>query len=139
MQEIQFFCDDIDFSIKNEKKVSEWLGKISHAEGRTIEDLNIIFTSDENLLKINKDFLQHDYYTDVITFQNDTENLSGEIYLSIDRIKENSAELDVAFIDELHRVMAHGLLHLIGYRDKSAEEQETMRSREDFCLTLRHF
>ena len=93
--------------------------------------------SDDGLLKINKEFLQHDYYTDIITFQNDTEDISGEIYISIDRVEDNAKAVGTTFENELNRVMVHGVLHLMGYGDKSAEEEAVMRQKEDFYLTLR--
>ena len=111
--------------VKNEKSV--------------IRTLNIIATSDRGLLDINKKFLNHDYYTDVITFQNNPEEVSGEIYLSISRIKDNSSKMKVKLKDELHRVIVHGILHMIGYGDKTEKDARLMRQKEDYYLNLRAF
>ena len=137
MSEILFFSDEVDFSLEKESVVESWIRLIGEKENCPIADLNIIFTSDENLLQINKDFLQHDYYTDIITFQNTPDSIDGEIYISIERVEENAKENDAEFLSELHRVIAHGVLHMTGYGDKTDEEKKTMRSREDFYLNLR--
>jgi rRNA maturation RNase YbeY len=99
----------------------------------------IVFVSDERLLEMNKKYLKHDYYTDILTFPKDTYGVSGELYISIDRVKENAILEEVELKDEVHRVMAHGLLHLLGYNDKSDEEKMKMRDREVFYLNLRTF
>lgn len=110
--------------------------KIIESEGSTLINLNIIFTNDQNLLRINKKHLKHDFYTDVITFQYTEGVVDGEIFMSIDRIKENAEELQVQFSDELHRVLAHGVLHMVGYSDKTDTEAAEIRDKEDFYLTL---
>jgi len=111
----------IDFLIENEKKQP---GEIS-----------VIFCSDEYLLKINEQYLNHNYYTDIVTFDY-VENsvISGDLFISLDRIKENSAQFNVAFKEELYRVILHGVLHLVGYKDKTATEKKLMRGKEDFYL-----
>jgi len=137
MSEVMFFSDEVDFSLENEKDVSDWMIQIANSEEKILSDLNVIFTSDDKLLKINKDFLDHDYYTDIVTFQNVEGEINGEIYISVDRVKENAEENKVGFVTELHRVMAHGILHMAGYGDKSNEEIKAMRSKEDFYINLR--
>lgn len=106
-------------------------------EKKKLANLNYIFCSDEYLLAINRDFLQHDYYTDIVTFElNDPGTpISGEIYISIDRIRDNAKNLEESFTRELHRVIFHGALHLCGYRDKTQEEEKLMRKMEDKYLS----
>jgi rRNA maturation RNase YbeY len=137
MSEILFFSDEVEFSLDDENITRNWLLKIADSEDVDVDNLNIIFTSDESLLQINKDFLQHDYYTDIITFQNTEGVIDGEIYISVERVMENAKGHSVDLLNEIHRVMAHGLLHMAGYGDKSEEDKQLMRSREDFYLNLR--
>ena len=137
---INFFNEDNDYSLENEKKVKDWICKSIENESYIPGDLNFIFCSDPYLLKINQDYLDHNYYTDIITFDyKEDKNVNGDIFISIDRVKENSQDLNVPFVDELHRVMIHGVLHIISYRDKTPEEEKLMRSKEDFYLSLRTF
>ena len=137
---INFFNEDNDYSLENEKKVKDWICKSIENESYIPGDLNFIFCSDPYLLKINQDYLDHNYYTDIITFDyKEDRKVNGDIFISIDRVIENNKELNIAFMDELHRVMIHGILHIISYRDKTAEEEELMRSKEDFYLSLRTF
>lgn len=137
MPDIHLFLDDVKYSLNDEDASLNWLKDLAKRELRTIDDVNIILTSDEKLLQINRDFLKHDFYTDIITFQNEGENLSGEIYISIDRVRENAETCNTTIDNELHRVMAHGLLHMIGYKDKLSHEKATMRKKEKFYLNLR--
>ena len=139
MSEISFFTNKLDFKISNEKEIVYWLESIAKSESKSIGVLNIIFMSDEELLEMNKSYLKHDYYTDIITFPIEGRHVGGELYLSIDRIKDNASELGNDFSDELHRVLAHGLLHLLSYDDKTKEQKIEMKTREEFCLNLRHF
>lgn len=137
---INFFSEDIDFSLENESLISDWIQKSITKEKKQPGEISFIFSSDENILKINNEYLDHDFYTDIITFdyrENDT--ISGDIFISIDRVKENALSLSLPFQDELHRVIIHGVLHIIGYKDKSSEEESLMRSKEDFYLSLRTF
>jgi len=136
---VSYFYDDLEFTLSNETAITEWLNTVSDKEDQLVSDLNIIFMSDDKLLEINKKFLNHDYYTDVITFPGYDEVLSGEIYISIDRVTENAADLEVEFEQELHRVILHGLLHILGYNDKSEDEIVEMRGKEDFYLALQKF
>tara|TARA_X000000950_G_C13665304_1_gene557648 strand:+ start:259 stop:693 length:435 start_codon:yes stop_codon:yes gene_type:complete len=135
---IFFHSEEIDFKLKKKKKVRNWLTELALTEDKTIEELNYIFCSDEYLLAVNKEHLDHDYYTDVITFdycENNT--ISGDIFISIDRTNENAKTFGKSSKNELRRVMAHGLLHLMGYKDKSEDEAAQMRKMEDFALNLR--
>lgn len=128
-----------DFKLPTEKPFDSWLKMVCESEGFTIAELNYIFCDDAYLLKINQDYLQHDYLTDIITFDYVLgKRLSGDLYLSIDRIKENAQEFGVTFENELKRVMAHGVLHLMGYTDKTAVETAEMRNKEEEKIKLFH-
>ena len=133
---IQFFFEDID-PIEIDSKTNEWLQKLILLEGKKVGKINYIFLSDDGLLKVNRDFLQHDYYTDVITFDYvKGKTISADIFVSLPRISENAISHSKDFNSELHRVLAHGLLHLCGYKDKSEEEIKEMRNKEDFYLNI---
>lgn len=133
---IRFFTEDIAFDLPQKQKVRKWLNALANAESCVVGDLNYIFCSDDYLLDVNRQYLDHDYYTDIITFDNSEseERLDGDIFVSIDRVQDNAQALSVAFEVELRRVLAHGLLHLSGYGDKSEAEERTMRAKEDFYL-----
>ncbi len=120
------------------RRISLWLDQLAAHHGCLIRDLNIIFVSDEELLVMNRQFLNHDYYTDIITFDLGTENksISGELYISLDRVKENAVTLGQKFNSELIRVVAHGLLHLIGFQDKKSEQIVEMRACENDAIAL---
>lgn len=133
---IQFFFEDID-PIEIDYRTNEWLQKLIVLEGKKVGKINYIFLSDDGLLKVNRDFLQHDYYTDVITFDYvKGKTISADIFVSLPRISENAISHLKDFNSELHRVLAHGLLHLCGYKDKTEEEITEMRSKEDFYLNI---
>ena len=136
MSVLNFFSEDIDFSLPNPLKTKKWIKKTSESEGYEISGLNYIFCSDEYLLDINKQYLNHDYYTDIITFDNSEEDnlLEGDIYVSVDRIRENAALFNSPFEAELRRVLIHGLLHLVGFDDTTDELKKAMRSKEDEYL-----
>lgn len=138
MGEIHFFEEDISFNLEHSSQLTEWLTKIVIEENQTLKEVNYIFCSDDYLYQMNVDYLDHDTYTDIITFDNSEEEgqIEGDIFISIDRIKENSLALANSFQNELHRVMAHGLLHLLAYNDKTEEEKAMMRKKEDSCLSL---
>jgi rRNA maturation RNase YbeY len=132
---IKIFYDDISFRYRGWRKFEQLLQELIRKENRQTGDLSIILTTDVNLRKINVEFLEHDYYTDVITFNyNEGDVINGEIYISIDTVKENSLNYNISFKNELTRVMIHGVLHLTGYNDKSDEEKLVMRNMEDFWL-----
>jgi rRNA maturation RNase YbeY len=136
---IHFFAEDVDFQTDSEQQTADWLNKIIRQELRKPGELNIIFCSDAHLHQINLTYLSHDTYTDIITFDHSetVETITGDVFISIDRVKENASRLAVDFDNELHRVIIHGVLHLIGYKDKSLEEKAQMREKEDACLSLR--
>lgn len=136
MAKINFFTEDIKYTLKGKTATKKWLKDTITAEGYSLAELNFIFCSDDYLLRINQEFLQHDYYTDVITFDNADEpkTILGDIFISIDRVKENAVENGTTTSDELNRIMAHGTLHLLGYKDKSKKDKEEMTSKEDFYL-----
>lgn len=137
MTEIRFHQDHSTFSWENAQQPVDWLKHIIRKYQVQAKSLNIIYCSDDRLLNINRQFLDHDYYTDIITFDlSDSDHLEGEIYISVDRVRENAQDMHIQFETELCRVMAHGLLHLIGYKDKTDEEKKVMRSEEDACLSL---
>ncbi|KAA0990634.1 rRNA maturation RNase YbeY [Dyadobacter aurulentus] len=135
---LNFFSEDVDFSLPRPLKTKKWLKNTSESEGYEIIELNYIFCSDEYLLEINKQYLDHDYFTDIITFDNSEEDkqLEGDIYISIDRVKENAETFHADFETELRRVLVHGLLHLVGYADASEEQKSLMRAKENQYLTL---
>lgn len=133
---IHFFYENTDESI--DESLKKWIEIIILTEGKKLGEINYIFCDDEYLLKINQDFLNHDYYTDIITFDKVRgKTVSGEIFVSLQRIKDNAILLSKIYEDEKNRVIAHGILHLCGYKDKTNEEQKIMRSKEDFYLTLK--
>ena len=132
---IRFFSDGISFQIEKKRKISQWLRQVAAGEEKKIRNLCYIFVSDEIILDINKKYLQHDYYTDIITFDDSSGNsISGEMYISIDTVKSNAKEYHTDFRNEFFRVMVHGLLHLCGYRDKTSDEKKQMRVTEDKYL-----
>ena len=133
---IQLFFEDID-PIEIDSRTNEWLQKLILLEGKKVGKINYIFLSDDGLLKVNRDFLQHDYYTDVITFDYvKGKTISADIFVSLPRICENAISHSRDFNSELHRVLAHGLLHLCGYKDKTEDEITEMRNKEDFYLNI---
>jgi probable rRNA maturation factor len=138
---INFFQEDVQCTLKNKTALRNWINNTISSEGLTLEELNFIFCSDEYLLKINQEYLNHDTYTDIITFDNSDEKelVLSDIFISIDRIKENSKKFGVSFKNELHRVIIHGVLHLLGYPDKKKDEKSLMTQKEDFYLALRDF
>lgn len=134
---INYFNEDIDFKHSEYAFLKNWLHKVVENEGKTISQINYIFCSDKYLLELNKEHLNHNYFTDVITFDYSEENnISGDIFISIDRIKENAEAYSVSFKNELSRVAVHGVLHLLNYDDKTPQEKKTMRNKEDFYLSL---
>ena len=133
---INFFSEKINFTLKYKRKRKAWITKIANKEGYQLKEVNYIFCSDKYLLEINRTFLNHDYFTDIITFNNseDEKVLEGELYISIPRVKENAKELEVSFEEELNRIMIHGILHLAGYKDKTKQQRELMREKENSSL-----
>jgi len=131
---LTFHTEDIDFELENAEKIKQWILQTIKDEGGTLSFINYIFCSDTYLYRINVEYLDHDTYTDIITFPYSDETIESDIFISIDRVRENAKTFNVNFERELHRVMIHGVLHLLGYGDKTEEEQQTMRAREDFWL-----
>ena len=133
---IQFYFTDTTVSLLERKRLKLFIESIFDKNNRQLSSLTIIFCSDEYLLDINKQFLQHDYYTDIITFNlsNDLSIIEGEIYISIDRVKDNALSHKVTIKQELHRVIFHGVLHLCGYKDKSIKAKKSMTLQEDYSL-----
>ena len=134
---INFFTEDVDLPFLNVSLVTEWLSSVCTAEKKELEEVSIIFCSDEYLLDMNNEYLQHDYYTDIITFDYCVENqIVGDLFVSVDRVKDNSILNHVSFDNELLRVIVHGVLHLIGFKDKTEEDAKLMRQKEDEYLNL---
>jgi len=132
---IKFFNEDNSFNLKDRIKLKRWINSSILNEKRNLGLVNYIFTSDKYLLSINKEYLSHNYYTDIITFNYcEKNNISGDIFISIDTVKNNSNRFGVTFKHELHRVMIHGILHLIGYDDQNDEEKAEMREKENYYL-----
>lgn len=135
--DIAFLSKGIAFKLTHPKKSASWLLAIAEEEGRKIESLTYVFASDAFVAKMNKEYLHHDSYTDILTFDySEGGNIIGEIYISIPRVKENAKTFKQPFDSELRRVMAHGLLHILGYKDKSAKQLAEMRGKEEACLSL---
>ncbi len=135
---IQYFTEETEFSLNDESTITKWISQLIVENEFILCDLNYIFCSDEYLLKINKEHLGHDFYTDIITFDNSEspKEIESDIFISIDRVKENASVLNHPFEKELYRVMSHGILHLFGLHDKTDEEKKVMRKKEDHCLSL---
>ena len=129
-----------DFTLYKEKPVLKWIEYVLHLENKELGEINYVFCNDKYLLKINIKELKHNTLTDIISLDYTVNDLiSGDIYISTERIMDNAALFDVNFSDELHRVMIHGVLHYCGYNDKTTKEKEIMRSKEDYYLSLRSF
>ncbi|MDP4262469.1 MAG: rRNA maturation RNase YbeY [Bacteroidota bacterium] len=133
---VYFFFDKITVSLKNRKILKRYIELIFQKEGKKLDCLNYIFCSDARLRQINKDYLKHDYYTDIITFDLSEPGspVSADIYISVERVKENAEKLGISFNNEVHRVLFHGVLHLCGFGDKNEREVKRIREKEDFYL-----
>lgn len=135
---ISYYNQDIDFKFKGKRLTSKWLTLVAESEIRRIGDIAVIFCSDDYILQINQQYLSHDYYTDIITFDySEGDKLSGDLFISIDTVKANAKEYGTDFNDELNRVIVHGVLHLIGYDDHNDKDIAVMRKKEDYYLSLR--
>jgi len=139
MAGIAFFNQDITFKFPHPARTRKWIRQVIDLEKRELVHLNYIFCSDEYLLVMNKQYLNHDTLTDIITFDNGEGNgkIEGDVFISIERVKANAADLKTNFDEELHRVLIHGVLHLLGYSDKSGKDKSLMRKKEDAYLSLR--
>lgn len=128
------------FELDNEREISSWIQFLLDEEDRELGEVSYIFCDDEYLADINVKYLNHNTLTDIISFDYSLGKvISGDIYISTERVKENAEERGIDFRDEIHRVMAHGILHYIGYKDKTGTEKKLMRSKEDYYLSLRTF
>ena len=134
------FYSETDFNIEDTKALSRWISEIILNENHELGDLTYVFCDDAYLHKLNLQFLNHDTLTDIISFDNSLgKQIHGEIYISVERVKENAGTYQVAFLEELHRVIIHGVLHFCGYKDKTEKQQETMSCKENEALDLRTF
>lgn len=127
--------DSVIIDELNERLLTEWLSEVVRSEGSVLGEITIVFMNDNELLEYNKEYLKHNYYTDIITFDyTESGVVSGDLLISIDRVRDNASSLSQSFINELHRVCVHGVLHLLGYKDKTPEDQKIMKAKEDFYL-----
>ena len=134
---IQYFNEDIAFPKVKKRITSSWIKHVISIEEKRVGDISFIFCSDEYLLDVNRKFLNHDYYTDIITFDDVEGNvINGDIFISVDRVKENSIEFETSFDNEVHRILIHGVLHLLGYKDKAKKDKHLMTEKEDLYLKL---
>lgn len=136
---VSYFLQDIDFVFKHKRLNNSWLKLVAESEIKKLGNINIIFCSDNYILDVNVKYLGHDYFTDIITFDYcEKDILSGDLFISIDTVRDNAEFYKTEFNDELNRVIVHGLLHLIGYDDHTPEEQKIMREKESYYLELRN-
>lgn len=134
---VYFHSEDTRFELKGKNIYKRWIEKVVREHRKTIQNINIIFSSNEYLLEINRKYLNHNYFTDVITFDyNDEKTISGDIFVSIDQVRLNCQEQKVIFLNELSRVMIHGVLHLLDYDDATNESKMEMRIKEDWALKI---
>jgi rRNA maturation RNase YbeY len=134
------FYSETDFKIEDTKALNRWISEVVQHENHELGELTYVFCDDEYLYKLNLQFLNHDTLTDIISFDNSLgKQIHGEVYISIERVKENASIYGVAFLEELHRVIIHGVLHFCGYQDKSEKQQEVMTGKENEALGLRTF
>lgn len=135
---ILYFSEGTNFVFKNKRKIRQWIRSCLHEEKRTLGFVNFVYCNDSYLLQLNIKYLGHQTLTDILTFDNSEQVgiISGDIFISIERVKENSVKYNTSFLNELHRVMIHGILHLCGYHDSLKSEKAAMRSKEDYCLSL---
>ena len=135
---VRYFSEDVKFTFKNKPLNNKWLKTVAESEIRRLGNVNIIFCSDPYILDVNLNYLGHDYFTDIITFDYcEGKLLSGDLFISIDSVRENSIFYNTEFEQELNRVIVHGILHLIGYDDHTESDIATMRAKEDYYLQLR--
>ena len=135
---VSYFKEDTSFAFKEKRLTSRWLKFVAQAEAKKLGDIGIIFCSDNYILDVNIKYLQHDYYTDIITFDYcEGDTLSGDLFISVDSVRENATFYGTEFPVELNRVIVHGLLHLIGYDDHTEEDIAVMRAKENYYLSLR--
>jgi probable rRNA maturation factor len=132
---INFFNEDVPLPKLGKRKLISWIKNVIVKEGKKTGDISFIFCSDDFLLEVNKKYLNHDFYTDIITFDYVEDNLiQGDIFISLERVKENATSYKTTFNNENHRIIIHGVLHLLGYKDKLKEDKHLMTSKEDLYL-----
>ena len=135
---VSYYTQDIEFTFKNKAANNQWLRLVAESELKKLGPVSIIFCSDNYILDVNMKYLGHYYFTDIITFDySKGDKISGDLFVSIDSVRENANEYKVDFKDELYRVIVHGILHLIGYDDHTPEEIAQMRAKEDYYLSVR--
>ncbi|MFM9911131.1 MAG: rRNA maturation RNase YbeY [Chitinophagaceae bacterium] len=139
-QSVRFYFNDVHITLKEKTRLKKFLLLLFKSEGCFVKNINVVFCTDSYLLDINTAFLKHDYFTDIVTFSysNQKKFIDGELYISAERIRENSQMHKTSLKEELHRVIFHGCLHLCGYRDKTSQEIKKMRERENYYLRLYH-
>lgn len=134
---ITFNIEDADPKLKNKRLLKSWIAKVAYSYGLKTGDLAYVFCSDDRILEVNKEFLQHDYYTDIITFDYcEGDTISGDMYISVDTVRTNSELYSTSFINEMHRVIIHGVLHLCGLKDKAPDDEKKMREAEAKALAM---
>lgn len=134
---IYYHNEDLPFPKLKRRESTKWIKEVVSLESRLVGEISFVFCSDSYLLEVNRKYLNHDYFTDIITFDYVSDNvITGDIFISVDRVLENSKQFESSFDMELRRVMVHGILHLVGYKDKTSEEKKLMTAKEDFYLNL---
>lgn len=134
---IQFISQDVSFQIKQKRKIKKWLTDLINSHQKRVGEISIVFSNNDYVLEVNKQFLAHDFYTDIITFNyNEDDFISGDLIISIDMVRENAEKFKETFERELHRVVVHGILHLLGLNDKTKMEEATMRIAENDALKM---
>lgn len=137
---ITYYTEEVKLPKLKKRAVNDWIKEVAAKHGKTIGNISYIFCSDEKMLEVNRQYLQHDYYTDIITFDyTEKDRLSGDIFISLDTVKSNSNQFGTLYIEELHRVIIHGILHLCGINDKGPGEREIMAEEENRALALYTF
>jgi len=139
LAELNFFSEEVNYRLRKIRKIRNWVLHTIKSEGGEVETINFIFSSDSYVHKINVDYLNHDTYTDIITFEYNDSGLPilSDIYISLDRCRENAKVLNLSLTNEVHRIIIHGVLHLLGYKDKNIKDKDLMTSKEDYYLSLR--
>lgn len=133
---ITYHTEDCTYNLKRRRDISSWIKASASEEGFRTGDIAVVLCSDDHILKVNNEYLGHDYYTDIITFDySEGRTISGDLIISVDTVRSNALAFGTDFTDELHRVIIHGIMHLCGYKDKSDSDAKTMRSKEDHYLS----
>jgi metalloprotein, YbeY/UPF0054 family len=134
---IQYYTENVATPSIKKKEVNEWIKKVAELQGKKVGEISYIFCDDEKILEVNNQYLQHDYYTDIITFDYTAGNkISGDIFISLDTVKSNSKQFGTDYIEELHRIIIHGILHLCGIEDKTEEARKNMTEKENEALAI---